>query len=620
MTPDYEAAIERNVFEIDNARNQYERQLPSTFVATPIYWRLFSPKNQILVGTRGSGKTAILKMLTLPYLVNFDDENAKGIARSRAFLGIYVPITTLWLGPIKTNSFANPEEKGREFLWHLSIAACQAFTKTLESALESFYSDSVKRLEATAEIFDRLSRLWFPGYPAFTECSLRRLREELGRLPLEKNLFESSQFLDPFRDSSAKYSGGSRFYSPVLDALTYGMAEVEAVLGLESDRASWLICLDEIETLDEDCQVIINSFMRSDFGNRYFKIATLPYAHKTLRTALDAPLQVGNDFEYLWIDDNTTSQENQLRGAVGGYSSFSFARALYNKRRHAAGGAYGKHSLDRLLGKPSLLTPLELIREPGGASDRANLFHFDDLAKGHFNPKTIERASRLRHSVTEIDIAGSIYGDQLLRKTLGFLLLREAVRRKRGSAKSEVYFGAEMIVRLADGNARTLIRLLNSLWRHGARSQSRGNPVISRSRQSEIAVRFSRSIVDRVRSEEEFGQSLHVLLSRIGLGLSRNFHSGRIGSDFVGQIIFDTSQFGRFRNEIILGMQLGLLKVDLQSGTDFVLPTERGTFRLAYCLSPAFDLMPRRGRPSSFQSVVGSALIEQPDFNFGAPA
>jgi hypothetical protein len=620
MVEPYKAAEERNIFEIDNARNQYERQLPATFVSTAIFWRLFSPKNQILVGTRGSGKTAILKMLTLPYLINFDNEEAVDLVDRRAYIGIYVPITTLWLGPIKSRDWSSAEEKGREFLWHLSIAACQAFTKTVEAALTRYINDERRRLEATAAIVKRLSFLWFGNQDGSHTGSLKALRDRLGDLPLEKNLFEASQFLDPYGSTAAKYGGGARFYSPVLDALLYAINFVEEILTLEQDKVSWLICLDEVETLDEDCQAIINSFMRSDFGNRYFKIATLPYAHKTLRTNLDAPLQAGNDFEYLWIDDDPATHDNLARGAVASYSSYSFARELYNKRRQTAGGSYGRWSLDRLLGKNSILSPVEFIEKGQYSRERSAINAFDDLAPRHFNQKTAERALRLREASAVERPINNAFGDQLLRKTLGLLLLRDAVTRKRGSSKLEIYSGSEMLVRLADGNARTLIRLLNSILRPGGWSHSRSNPIVSRTQQHEAAVRFSRSIVERVRSEEEVGQSLHNLLMRIGNGIASDFLGGRIGTDFVGQVTFDPTLFARFRQEIVLGMQLGLLRVDMKPGTDFVLPTASGTFRLSYCLSPAFNLMPRRGRPGSFQSVVGSRTVEQPFFDFGALA
>lgn len=620
MAEVYKAAEERNIFEIDNARNQYERQLPATFVPTGIYWRLFSPKNQILVGTRGSGKTAILKMLTLPYLVNFDDDDARRLVAQKAYIGIYIPITTLWLGPIKSRSWSSAEEKGREFLWHLSIAACQALTKTIETALSKYVADEAQRLAATASITRKLAALWFSDDNSWAAGSLRVLRERLGELPLGKNLFEAAQFLDPYGNTAAKYAGGARFYSPVLDSFLYAINIVEEVLGLAADNVSWLICLDEVETLDIDCQAIINSFMRSDFGNRYFKIATLPYAHKTLRTNLDAPLQAGNDFEYVWIDDDPANHENLFRGIVGGYATYSFARELYNKRRHTAGGAYGRHSLDRLLGKNSILSPVDLIESGQYQRERSAISAFETLAQLHFNQKSAERAARLRLASTNDRPVNTAFGDQLLRKTLGFLLLREAVRTRRGNTRIEIYSGAEMLVRLADGNARTLIRLLNSILRQGAWTKNRTNPVVSRSQQHDAAVRFSRSIVERVRSEEDVGQSLHVLLSRIGNGLSSLFHSDRIGTDVIGQAVFDESQFGRFRSEIILGMQLGLLRVDLKPGADFTLPTNGGTLRLSYCLSPAFSLMPRRGRPGSFQSIVGSRVVEQPFFNFSAPA
>jgi hypothetical protein len=616
------AALEKNAFEIDNARNQYERQLPETFVPTAIYWRMFTEKNQILVGTRGSGKTAILKMLTLPYIVHFEDPDVRSMLRSRRFIGVYVPVSTLWLGPVKFRTWANSEEKSREFLWRFSIAACQALTRTVEGCLDTYLPSLNERLVALANIIKRLCHLWFPGQDANSISSLGDLRERLGELPLKKNLFDAAHAVNPYLGSS-EFDQGLCFYSPVLDSFIAATNIVQRVLGLEESSSSWLVCLDEVETLDPELQIIINTFMRSDFGNRYFKIATLPYAHRTLKTHLDSSLQTGHDFEYLWIDEDPASQENSLRGAVSAYSSWTFARALYNKRRLQSGGVYSKHSLDRLLGKDSLLSPISLLSEDAPGAEGAALATFRRLAEAHFNEPTLQRARSMTETLRHLsskEAAGSRFGDQMLRKTLGFLLLRDAYARKSGAEKLAAFSGAEMVVRLADGNARTLIRLINALLRNTGYAKNRSAPVIPRRYQHETLTRFSESVLSRTKSEEEFGPALYELINRIGSGLARMFHQGKVGSDLTGQVQFDVQQFARHRHAIELGVQLGLLRVDLRPGTDFSLPVDHGVFRLSYVLTPAFRLMPRRGRVSSLATVVGASQIEHPVFTFGSTA
>jgi len=67
------------------------RKIATTFLPTKSFWRLLSAKNHVILGARGSGKTAIARMLALPQLSRFKDSRAKRIVRSKAFIGVYVP-------------------------------------------------------------------------------------------------------------------------------------------------------------------------------------------------------------------------------------------------------------------------------------------------------------------------------------------------------------------------------------------------------------------------------------------------------------------------------------------------------------------------------------------------
>src|ERR1700741_4868441 len=88
----------RDLFEIENASNLTRDELVETFVPTQAFWRLLSAKNHIVLGARGSGKTALAKMLSHDHLSRFKNERSQGIIASKNFIGIYIPTRLEWVG------------------------------------------------------------------------------------------------------------------------------------------------------------------------------------------------------------------------------------------------------------------------------------------------------------------------------------------------------------------------------------------------------------------------------------------------------------------------------------------------------------------------------------------
>jgi len=66
----------------------------------------------------------------------------------------------------------------------------------------------------------------------------------------------------------------------------------------------WAICLDEIEFLDVIHHRILNTHLRSAAGKLCFKFTTMPYFHHTLETNAHAKLKHGDDFEYIYLDQD----------------------------------------------------------------------------------------------------------------------------------------------------------------------------------------------------------------------------------------------------------------------------------------------------------------------------
>ena len=77
-------------FEIENARNMSRSEVVSTFVPTDNFYGLLNAKHHVVIGSRGSGKTAIAKMLSHDYLVGLaerGDNKAAEIVEAGTLMG-----------------------------------------------------------------------------------------------------------------------------------------------------------------------------------------------------------------------------------------------------------------------------------------------------------------------------------------------------------------------------------------------------------------------------------------------------------------------------------------------------------------------------------------------------
>src|SRR4051812_12557286 len=119
-----DTTVSRDLFEIENARNLSRDELVATFIPQQVFWRLLSAKNHVILGSRGSGKTALAKMLSHDHLSRFPHERARALVASRAFIGVYFPTSVEWVGSLKNKPWQTEVEAERFFQWRLNLATC----------------------------------------------------------------------------------------------------------------------------------------------------------------------------------------------------------------------------------------------------------------------------------------------------------------------------------------------------------------------------------------------------------------------------------------------------------------------------------------------------------------
>ncbi|MGA2964541.1 MAG: hypothetical protein ABSD96_23000 [Candidatus Korobacteraceae bacterium] len=352
------------------------------------------------------------------------------------------------------------------------------------------------------------------------------------------------------------------------------------------EECSWLVCLDEAEFLTVTHHRILNSYLRSYAGQINFKITTMPYAHYTLATNTPVPLDVGHDFEYVYIDQDPVLQET-----LSDEEDQQFANTIFNKRARASGSKYRQLVLKELLG-PSIL----LDRQVNAPDD---VERFLNLLRTHANAETILRAERLK-------MDPGAFRDQVGRKLQGALLLRDAVHRQRGREELSVYSGASMAIRCGDGNPRRLIRIFNSFllkvqWSH--RGGKRRHLLLTPKEQTRTLTSLSTSTLTRIQSEPNVGPKLYHLLKSIGDFMQFQLLERPLGTDQVSSIELDTHIGDEDWELVQRSVGLGLLYPNVNANNPDEMPEREGTFRLAYILAPYFRILPRRGKSRRLSSV-----------------
>lgn len=582
MNPSIED-VPRNLFEVDNARYLSTNEVVETFVATDSFWRLMSAKNHIVLGARGSGKTALLRMLAHSHLSKYRNTRARRIVKAKSFIGFYLPAKADWVGGLKNKTWLTSDQREEMFAWRLNLASCIAFSNALKSCLDAYIEDRAERVRTELNLTLALGSAWLES----SRSGMQRiddLIQALETLDYEKQVQSIRSAAHP---GDNHVSIGAPFQIELFQPLKRGIRLASVILDIPS-TAVWMLCLDEAEALEEFHHRIINSYLRTHSDNLVFKVSTTPYGHKTLETNVGAGLSVGNDFEYVYIDSDMQGTDEK----EGAYPTRE--ATIFSKRAAQSGGQLKSLRLHALLGEAPLLDqgPLE------GKS-------LDEVAAGisEYGDESLKlRAIQIRGDLPK-------FRNEIGRKVRGVLLLRDARRSIRGQEEVGLYSGTKMIIKCCDGNPRRLIRVFNKLlregdWRKTTVGRRPAVKPISGESQTRILRDFSLSVLARVQGEQYVGRELHEMLRRVGNYMSDALHLGPLSSDTISSVRVSPGTPDELWILVRAAVGLGLLYPNVHSKTPDEMPEGEGIFRLAYVFAPHFYLLPRRGKSRQLENML----------------
>lgn len=590
--------------ESENARTMPLAQLSETFILTRLFWKMLARRHYVLLGARGQGKTALLRMLAFEGLSALAriDANVRRIVDAKERFGIYLPTKLEWVQTLNLQVDDSGLSQMEAFSWKFNLSSCLAFVSTVKHCLRYYLSDEdliVREREFCKKITDVWKLNLDTGSVDDVADYLKQINYEwqvavsLGRF---KRIGDNEVTKGELGCTFAVFSTNA--FTP----LKAGIDIISKILDIPDDSI-WFLCLDEAEYMLPAHQKIINSFMRVASRNLYLKIATMPFSHYTLETNVPGvTISPGDDFEYLHMDEGAFCVAGQEDRSVQDEvdteladNEFRFGELLFQK-------VVSKYFPAKIAENSSLLSVFgkSVLLDNSNNQDWSPVSNNMRLLKKHATSSICARAVSLFRDGNYERLRNEVG-----RKVRGALLLRESQERMRGHRKSDIFSGARMIVRCADGNPRLLIRILNCFFADIGVVGKNGIKIAPR-KQEDTLVSIAKNFLNQIRSYQDVGLELFKTVSDIGEFMRKEFYGKPLTGDMKLSIaIRDVAETDdRHAKLIQAAIKHGVLKPNDLSKINYGARANlAGSYHLSYIFSPLFRIQPRKGKSITFKGI-----------------
>jgi hypothetical protein len=476
-----------NPFADSQARNYSGERVLTEFCPISKYWSLFNDQHEILVGTRGCGKTILLKMMRYSMLSKLSDPRAKKLATEKKFIAFYVPLHLEYIKKL-SNSTLSKDAKVDWFRFSFNCLLAQSIIIEITEILNDQIDDDLKRIEFEYNLSKQINDCWAIKSET-SEFQFAKLREKINKLYYAA---------DPLQDNL------SSIPSVFKHSLASSLSSISNILCEKLNISpTWIVCVDEAEFSDECYQECINTVFRSDTDRIAFKVATLHFYHTT-RATLDSDICVmdGQDFKYTIIDMK--------------YNESDFIRVTDSlvKTRLSSENIYLDEVKDFLetLGDDNYIDyfskEMKTNKYPREKLEQDILNQLSDESKNY----------NLKKESNEIE-------KPVIDKLAPIFYLREMYKlSKKGSHIPGWYAGAAMVRRIAQGNPRLFIRIMNRLF-----DKAKGKKIpLAVKAQHKSMMDFAKSFCMETQSLEQNGPEAKNKLDYVSEELQKRTHNSKL--------------------------------------------------------------------------------------------
>lgn len=484
-----------NPFSDSQARNYSDSKVIDEFYPISKFWTLFNDQHEILLGTRGSGKTFLLKMMRYSMLKKIQDEKAQSIVRDKEFIAIYVPMHLEFVAIFNDSKF--PEDlQATFFQFGFNCKLAEALITELKSIVDDI-QDKIQRAKTMVALVEYLDQTWFESERTDI-YDFSALSNKISQMYYSMD-WENENLVDI----------PAMFKRQICTPLLSVKSMIKEILNLNHEP-TWIVCIDEAEFLNETSQKCINNVFRSDSNRIALKVATLPYYHKTLNTLVpNVYVDDGNDFSFRVVDL--------------AYDSADFV-ALTNK--------LCKHRLIKRFDNIKVCPDLETFLGIVGNDDQIDYYR-NEVGEEKASMEVVEQSiinsfppKRKKNACQYSNKRKTIYD-----KYAPIYFIREMYRLSNiGNHKPGWYAGAKNVRKLAHGNPRIFIQIMNDLFEKAKKS------ALTAKAQHEVLMKFAKRYCEETQALEKKGPIIYKELDKISSYLRDKVHDGYIrstGSSFV---------------------------------------------------------------------------------------
>ena len=171
-----------NPFSDSQARNYSDKRVINEFCPISNFWSLFNDQHEIIIGTRGCGKTILLKMMRYSLLSKLNFPQAQKLKEDKSYISFYVPLHLEYIK--KISDFALSEnDKVSWFRFAFNCALAQAIIVEISEILVEANPNESERIKAEFQLVKAIDQCWMIDIhtPVFQLAHLREKVNKIGR-------------------------------------------------------------------------------------------------------------------------------------------------------------------------------------------------------------------------------------------------------------------------------------------------------------------------------------------------------------------------------------------------------------------------------------------------------
>ena len=482
-----------NPFLDINGRDFSDEAIQEEFCPTTQFWSLFNNQHEILIGTRGSGKTFLLKMMRRSMLLKIDDPHSKEIISKKKYIGFYIALQMERMANIE-NIERSIEDKISLFRFIFnSCLAIAIISEAKKYCKELEETNKQQAIIANSDLADRLYKTWF-------NVDINNEIIDLDDLSILVNKVYYNFNFKKDRIESISGLFTRDLCAPLISAATILEKFWDAI------EPTWILAIDEAEFVNEHYQRILNSFMRSNSMHIILKIATLPYYWTTLET-LDKNIEIsnGNDFNYQILDMD--SDKDDFKNLTNKLCANRLKRIVLSDKMTLC-----VESLEAFLGTIGKDNRVNYFKnEMGVTSDL-------DIQKGIIKSLSNDRKNG---SATKGDLSQTIY-----KKYAPIYYVREVYKKKKekkGQYIPQWFAGSEVVRKVSQGNPRMFINLMSQLFSNAISRRKFGLK-----EQHMVITNYAHNVCEATKAIEKDGETIYNNLCKIAKILQTKTHGDNL--------------------------------------------------------------------------------------------